>query len=85
MTEHLTDEDLEALTEASFRGGAKAWRAEIERILTERVADRLAAPEALADAWERQAADPSDPVYKIGLFSAAGELRAALHPDSSST
>jgi hypothetical protein len=100
MTEHLTDEDLEALTEASFRGGSKAWRAEIERILTERVADRLAAAEALGqdgspgslmeDIRAELTALTGDP----GIASACNtrvmhqvreHLRAALHPDSSST
>jgi hypothetical protein len=76
MTEHLTDEDRETLRAAQVPVGPRI-EAAICRILTR----RMAAPEALADEWERQAADPSDPVYKIGLFSAAGELRAALHPD----
>jgi hypothetical protein len=43
---------------------------------------RLTPIEALADEWERQATDPDDPAYKIGLFSAAAEVRDALaaHP-----
>ncbi len=35
----LTDDELAAITEASFAGGAKAWRAEVESIITARIAD----------------------------------------------
>lgn len=72
--EHLTDKDWEALAAASWLGGVQAWRVEIERILTERVADRLAAVEALADKW---AAD-IDGLPRADVC--ARQLRAALHP-----
>jgi hypothetical protein len=82
MTEHLTDEDRRELRFLVHnRSGFDIQQAHdaVEAIVTR----HMAAPEALADEWERQAADPSDPVYKIGLFSAAGELRAAIHADPS--
>jgi hypothetical protein len=46
----LTAEEWEAIGEASWHGGANAWRAEVERILAARLADanaRLEAVEAL--------------------------------------
>lgn len=42
------------------------------------VAEALAPVRAMAEEWERQAENPDDPAYKIGLFSAAAEVRAAL-------
>ena len=65
----LTEADWDALTEASFRGGSAAWRAEIERILT----DRLAAAVARAEAAEAKVAAALALCGDYAVFADFGE------------
>lgn len=70
--------DGDAITLAQTMSSLAAVEAIVAAKQDRAVAEALAPVRALAEEWERQAEDPDDPAYKIGLFSAAAEVRAAL-------